>query len=561
MSKKYTQPWVNPATGKIEMVFNGGTVSKPAKITTDDANAFVIEKADGTDVVTVDTVSGLFEVIDYIKFDSSNNASFGYLAGGAFTTGLNNTLFGRQTGSNITSGTSNWMGGDRAGQFTTEGTQNFLAGDRAGQNITTGSFNVCLGLQAGINLDTGSSNIAIGRTALTLYTGNFATAIGYSALNKATGANNLAIGYFCGSDITTGSNNVLYGVQAGRYIADGIGNVALGYRSNYHNTGDYNFSAGYQAGYGVLNTSDFSHSINLGFQSGFLQETGTGNIFIGREAGYKPNNVIANATTTGAYQLFIGYRAGLGSSTQRSNVIALGRNALVDTDDACVIGGTGSDALNVGIGLTTPTARLHLPGGTATAGTAPLKFTDSTLNTTPEAGAMEFDGTGLHFTPVSDRRHVVLSNNPVLADVEVANTTTETEIYSTEITADATHVGQRFQIWLGGLLSTANSSDTCTIRVKVGGTTIASTTSVAANVTDEPWHVECSVQMRAIGASGSLVHHVDFYINDQQTGTASTSPVSIDTTTNNDIAVTIEWDNANASNSFKLTIGDTLFIN
>jgi len=45
---------------------------------------------------------------------------------------------------------------------------------------------------------------------------------------------------------------------------------------------------------------------------------------------------------------------------------------------------------NVGIGQTTPTAVLHLKAGTATASTAPLKFTSGTLNTTAEAGAVEF---------------------------------------------------------------------------------------------------------------------------------------------------------------------------
>jgi hypothetical protein len=45
---------------------------------------------------------------------------------------------------------------------------------------------------------------------------------------------------------------------------------------------------------------------------------------------------------------------------------------------------------NVGIGETTPTAVLHLKAGTATASTAPLKFTSGTLLTAPEAGVVEF---------------------------------------------------------------------------------------------------------------------------------------------------------------------------
>ncbi|MBT9167488.1 MAG: hypothetical protein DDT19_00826 [Syntrophomonadaceae bacterium] len=63
--------------------------------------------------------------------------------------------------------------------------------------------------------------------------------------------------------------------------------------------------------------------------------------------------------------------------------------------------GTGlvvTNANNVGIGTTTPTATLHLRAGTATAGTAPLKFTSGPLNTTPEPGAIEFLTDAFHGT-------------------------------------------------------------------------------------------------------------------------------------------------------------------
>ena len=61
---------------------------------------------------------------------------------------------------------------------------------------------------------------------------------------------------------------------------------------------------------------------------------------------------------------------------------------------------------SIAIGLQDPTARFHLPAGTATAATAPLKFTSGTNLTTPEAGAMEYDGTYLYFTPISPRKIV-----------------------------------------------------------------------------------------------------------------------------------------------------------
>lgn len=52
----------------------------------------------------------------------------------------------------------------------------------------------------------------------------------------------------------------------------------------------------------------------------------------------------------------------------------------------------------LGIGTNSPTARLHLPAGSATANTAPLKFTSGTNLTAAEVGAMEYDGTSLFFT-------------------------------------------------------------------------------------------------------------------------------------------------------------------
>lgn len=58
---------------------------------------------------------------------------------------------------------------------------------------------------------------------------------------------------------------------------------------------------------------------------------------------------------------------------------------------------------NTGIGVTSPTAVLHLAAGTATAGTAPLKLTSGTNLTTVENGAIEFDGTNYFATSGATR--------------------------------------------------------------------------------------------------------------------------------------------------------------
>ena len=81
---------------------------------------------------------------------------------------------------------------------------------------------------------------------------------------------------------------------------------------------------------------------------------------------------------------------------------------------------------NVGIGTTTPTAVLHLKAGTATASTAPFKFTSGTLNTTAEAGAMEFLTDALYFTITTSavRKTVAFLESPVFTGTVTLPTTT-----------------------------------------------------------------------------------------------------------------------------------------
>jgi lysophospholipase L1-like esterase len=55
---------------------------------------------------------------------------------------------------------------------------------------------------------------------------------------------------------------------------------------------------------------------------------------------------------------------------------------------------------------TTPTARVHIAAGTATVSTAPLKFTSGTNLTTPEAGAVEYDGTEFYGTTSTASRTI-----------------------------------------------------------------------------------------------------------------------------------------------------------
>ncbi|MDZ7738878.1 MAG: hypothetical protein U5K32_07415 [Bacteroidales bacterium] len=68
-----------------------------------------------------------------------------------------------------------------------------------------------------------------------------------------------------------------------------------------------------------------------------------------------------------------------------------------------------------------PTALLHLNGGTSAAGTAPLKFTSGTDLSSPEAGAVEFDGNN-YFVTTGSTRYTLAKTLTRTANLNFGNT-------------------------------------------------------------------------------------------------------------------------------------------
>lgn len=89
-----------------------------------------------------------------------------------------------------------------------------------------------------------------------------------------------------------------------------------------------------------------------------------------------------------------------------SQIDFFGFNANAATLMMTLMGNNGG-RLGIGSTITTPTARLHLAAGSATASTAPLKFVSGTNLTTGETGAMEYNGTNLFFTRTGTTRESV----------------------------------------------------------------------------------------------------------------------------------------------------------
>lgn len=98
---------------------------------------------------------------------------------------------------------------------------------------------------------------------------------------------------------------------------------------------------------------------------------------------------------------------------------------------------------SVGIGsITSPTARLHLPAGTATANTAPLKLASGTLMTTPETGAIEYDGTHYYATIGSTRYQLDQQSGTTTLDQAIAN--------GNALTTNRTIANSTFQLDISG---------------------------------------------------------------------------------------------------------------
>ncbi len=118
-----------------------------------------------------------------------------------------------------------------------------------------------------------------------------------------------------------------------------------------------------------------------------------------------------------------------------------------------------------------------MQAGTATAGTAPLKFAAGTALTTPEAGTFEFSNseTGLTFTAVATRRQVVLDTatqtltNKTLTTPVINGTPTGTGVatgatVNTLALRDASG-NLNFNNWVGAYTSTATSAGTLVLTV------------------------------------------------------------------------------------------------
>lgn len=352
------------------------------------------------------------------------NAVIGADAMRVSTSGFWNAAVGYKALESNVNGTRNAALGVYALQFNVTGHRNIAIGPFALRDNTHGKGNIGLGADVAWKNQTGDYNIALGQAALgESVSGDCNVAIGRAALAFVDGvSDNIAIGDYALCYFEGGSQpNVAIGQDALRNTTTGVSNTAIGNHSLVGNTtGVDNVGVGNET---LAASTTVSGQTAVGSWSG-RNLTGERNTALGAYAlqGGTGSTGIRNtafghstgtAITSGSRNLFMGASVGV-SVTSGSDNILLGynvQNLSATTNNHLNIGNAlygDLSAKRIGVAtVTTPTARMHLPAGVATASGAPMKINAGALMTTPEAGAIEFDGTDLYITTSTGTRKKV----------------------------------------------------------------------------------------------------------------------------------------------------------
>ncbi len=280
---------------------------------------------------------------------TADGANFSYFKIGSFigntlgairfmaSTGTGNNLFiGNGAGNTTITGDTNLFIGTNAGSVNSSGIGNTFIGDYAGANNSVGSYSMFIGPRAGYNFNN-TANVPGYNMFIGAHAGEYT-----SNQNR-----NVYIGPFAGQ-YNNSNWNTFVGLSAGQNVFSGTSNSYFGLSAGQNNaTGGSNSYFGTDVG---INSSG-SNNVYVGANAG-ANSTGSGNVFLGTTS--------VNTSVTANNSIAIGLNTSLANGL--TNAIVIGANANVTTSNTLILGGTGGNAVSVGIGNTNPAAILDVTG-------------------------------------------------------------------------------------------------------------------------------------------------------------------------------------------------------
>ncbi len=321
-------------------------------VKTDPANVDFLVGYDGTDNVRIDPsnlggggASDLNGLTDCLVDTAS--LYVGEVPSGLSGNPQGNTILGINAGNSLTTGNSNIAIGFEAARDTTTTSAVIAIGSKAGRVATTGIGETIIIGNFAMNSNTGAAkSVIIGGQAGWNASGGQGLSIGYLAAPSNTNVGHHSIGYQAGFSQTSGIQNTNIGYEAGYNNTTNAFRTCIGYKAGKLNTGSGNTFIGNNAGADRANVE--GHSTAVGNSAGRYWESGSNtalgenagqyangtsryNVMVGRDAiggsfGSKSNNVgvgyrAGYNLTTGFRNVLLGHQAGLALTTAYDNIL------------------------------------------------------------------------------------------------------------------------------------------------------------------------------------------------------------------------------------------------
>lgn len=247
-----------------------------------------------------------------------------------------------------------------------------------------GINNVAVGAEAMMANRNGRNNVAVGTDALSANTyGDYNVAVGHVALQNSLTTYNTAVGALALNAATTGERNTAVGGSSLFTVT----------------TGGFNTAVGMSALFDQTTAND---NVAVGYFAGRENTTGIDNTYLGSEAGRTQTS--ANANMTGSRNVYVGRQSGPGSTSILTNAIGVGYRAQPLASNSAVIGGTGANAVTLGVGTSVVT------GATVGDDIRPRGATYRTVNSAGTGTTPLIGGDTNYLTTVSGEAQSVASN-------------------------------------------------------------------------------------------------------------------------------------------------------